>query len=99
MERKSEKMTDLLRSVQGIRVQHYPPSKFRSLPHVEIFFPKITELAGMIQVVRKLREKSPPIYLDETRLEESILEVNPYNLSEDDLEEIAERIRSIVSNL
>lgn len=98
MERRSEKMAELLRNVDGIQVRNYPRSKFRSLPHVEIYFPKITETSGMIHVVEKLKEKTPPIYLDETRLEESILEINPYNLVEDDLGEIAQRIRSIVSS-
>lgn len=98
MEKKSEKIAEMLKGIQGIRVQHYPPSKFRTLPHVEIYFPTITEPVDMIHVVEKLREKSPPIYLDETRLEESILEVNPYNLSEEDLGEIADRIREITSN-
>jgi len=99
MERRSERIAELLKNIEGIRVRHYAPSKSRALPHVEIHFPKIEESADMIQVVEKLREKSPPIYLDETRLEESILEINPYNLSEEDIEEIAERIRSISSNL
>jgi D-glucosaminate-6-phosphate ammonia-lyase len=99
MEKKSEKLYETLNSVQGIRVKHFPASKLRPLPHVEIFFSGISEPADMIHIIKKLREDSPPIYLDETRVEESVLEINPYNLSEDDIAEITRRIRSIASTL
>ena len=49
----------------------------------------------MVELVRKLRVDTPPIYLDESRLEESVLQVNPSNISDSDVGTIAERLRSL----
>lgn len=95
LEGKCRRLTELLEGARGLKVRYVPISEGKGLPRVEVRFENGGGEESMARLVLRLREDDPPIYLDESRLEESILQVNPSNLSDDDVETIAARLRKI----
>jgi D-glucosaminate-6-phosphate ammonia-lyase len=84
-----------LRSLSSIRATYLPVTELRNTPMVEIQFLKATGLRDMIAIDAKLKERSPPIYLEASRIDEKILQANPFNLVTEDANLIVDRIREI----
>lgn len=89
------RLLGLLKDAKSTRAQYLPPSQARVSPLTEIRFLDAISLPDMVRIVEKLRGARPPVYLDESRLE-IVLQVNPFNLRQEDLSVIANRIREAV---
>jgi hypothetical protein len=63
---------------------------------VDLWFPGDGGFPKMVERVMRLRSDDPPIYLDESRMDESLLQVNSSNLSDEDVGVIAARLKSIL---
>jgi D-glucosaminate-6-phosphate ammonia-lyase len=84
-----------LQSVSNVRATYLPVTELRSTPMVEIQFLKAAGLREMIVIDTKMKEKSPPIYLEASKIDEKILQINPFNLVTDDTKLIVDRIKEI----
>lgn len=49
----------------------------------------------MVAIDTKLKERNPPIYLEASRIDEKILQVNPFNLKNEDSDLIVNRIKEV----
>ncbi|MBI3116484.1 MAG: hypothetical protein HYZ12_04010 [Thaumarchaeota archaeon] len=83
----------MLSGVGSIKAVHLCRSSNQFIPLTEISFLGANNLSEMVGIVKRLRAGKPPLYLDESRMDEMILQVNPMNLEDKDLGIIAERIR------
>jgi L-seryl-tRNA(Ser) seleniumtransferase len=85
-----------LKSVPKIGATYLSATELRSIPLVEIQFLNVSGLKDMIAIDAKLKERNPPIYLEASRIDEKILQVNPFNLKREDLDLIMNRIKEVV---
>jgi len=95
-ETRCKNIAEALKDVTSLRVAYLPLTERRPLPLTEIEFLKARELKDMINLDAKLKSKDPPIYFEDSRMDERILQVNPFNLREDDLDLIVKRIKELV---
>jgi D-glucosaminate-6-phosphate ammonia-lyase len=70
----------------------------RPLPMAEIRFLREGGFPYMIKIDRYLRSKRPPIYLDDSRIDEMMLMVNPFNLRDEDLDVIVGRVKESLAH-
>jgi D-glucosaminate-6-phosphate ammonia-lyase len=96
LERRAAHLAELLKDTKGIRAEYVPAAQGKGLPRVDLWFAGEGGFPKMVERVMRLRSDDPPIYLDESRMDESLLQVNPSNLSDDDIGVIAARLESIV---
>jgi L-seryl-tRNA(Ser) seleniumtransferase len=89
-------LSQALEKVPGVKATFLPPSKNRLLPCTEIRFTNANHVSDMINIIERLHSNKPPILTDESRMEEMILLVNPFNLTEQDVGIIAQRIKEIM---
>ena len=89
-------IVDGLKGADGLeaRVISASPDS-RPIPLAEIRFLREGGFPFMVKVDRYLRSKRPPIYLDDSRMDEMILQVNPFNLRDEDLDTIVHRVREV----
>jgi L-seryl-tRNA(Ser) seleniumtransferase len=90
-------IADALKNVDGIKATYLPATDKRPLPLVEIEFTSVHDLDTMVNIDKSLKSGDPPIYLEDSRIDESILQVNPFNLSNEDLEVIVRRVKQFSS--
>jgi D-glucosaminate-6-phosphate ammonia-lyase len=88
-------LVEALGNTDSIKVQNLPQSELRSSPIVEIRFTKAKDLQDMVRIDAKLKERNPPIYLESSRINEKVLQIIPFNLREEDLDIIVERIKEV----
>ena len=50
----------------------------------------------MIRIDRFMKSKDPPVYLDDHLMDEMVMQVNPFNLTNDDVPVIVERLKEAV---
>lgn len=92
---KCQLVVESLQGVPSLRATYLAETDLRPLPLVEIKFLATKGLSDMIRIDSILKEKNPPIYLDSSRINEKILQVNPFNLRGDDADLIVKRLREI----
>ena len=84
-----------LKNVPKIRATYLSATELRSIPLVEIQFLNASSLKDMVAIDTKLKERNPPIYLEASRIDEKILQVNPFNLKNEDSDLIVNRIKEV----
>jgi len=96
LENRAKRLVELLRGAKRITMQYVHPATRRGTPPVYLWFDNEKGLTSMVELVRKLRVDNPPIYLDESRLDENVLGVNPFNLRDEDMRVIETRLKSVL---
>jgi D-glucosaminate-6-phosphate ammonia-lyase len=91
-----ERMVDGLAQISSLQATLLPVSNFRSIPLVEIEFLNASKPDDMVRIDAKLKEKDPLICLETSKISENILQVNPFNLSSEDVDSICKRIAEIL---
>ncbi len=94
-ETKCKLIVEALQSVASVRATYLPETDLRAIPLVEIQFLNAKEARDLIKIDTKLKERNPPIYLEGSRIDEKILQVNPFNLKGEDLDLIVSRIKEV----
>jgi L-seryl-tRNA(Ser) seleniumtransferase len=94
LETRAKRLVELLSGEKRLRAEYVLPTPGRAMPRVDIWFTGGKGFSWMVELVMKLRVDDPPIYLDESRLEELVLGVNPFNLDDADIDVIASRLTS-----
>jgi len=84
-----------LEGTPALKVTYVPPSNTNHIPYTEITFTTVNQVSDMVSIVQRLRSEKPPVFMDESRLEEMVLLANPFNLNEGDVDIIARRIRKV----
>jgi D-glucosaminate-6-phosphate ammonia-lyase len=84
-----------LKNVPKIGATYLSATDLRSIPLVEIQFLNASSLKDMVAIDMKLKERNPPIYLEASRIDEKILQVNPFNLKKEDSHLIVNRIKEV----
>ncbi|MGA2666051.1 MAG: aminotransferase class V-fold PLP-dependent enzyme [Nitrososphaerales archaeon] len=98
-ERRMKRLVELLSKVEGVKPGYIPVSPVRSLPGVEVRFLNARSLQDMVEIVARLKSSDPPVYLYERELEEMTLSVNPFNLTDSDVETIARSVAKVVEEV
>ena len=94
-ERMTKYLTEALQGLSGINATYLPPEETRTIPLTELRFTHLRKVPEIVNVLLRLRSSNPPIYLDESRLDEMVLQVDPFNLEDNDLDIIVQRIKEI----
>lgn len=80
-----------LQKLDRLTVNFLEANTSRAIPLVEVKFSNV-DLSYMIKLIQFLKSKDPPIYLDERRLDEMVLQINPFNLDEGDVQQLSDRL-------
>jgi len=91
-----KEIVESLQYVSELSATLLPVNESRSIPLVEIRFLSLEDSREMIKLDAELRENSPPIYLDTSRISEKVFQVNPFNLKIEHADLIAKRLNEIV---
>jgi len=91
-----ELISEGLSNTSGVRATYLAVTDLRTVPCVEIQFLNARDTKDMIRIDAKMKEKNPPVYLETSGMEEKILQVNPFNLNDEDASLIVNRIKEIV---
>jgi D-glucosaminate-6-phosphate ammonia-lyase len=92
-ENKIKSIVESSSSIQNICAAYLGAVDGTSFPLAEIRFTHIKTLADLVELVKKMKNDSPPIYFDERRLDEMVLLVNPFNLTDKDVEHIIDKLK------
>jgi hypothetical protein len=66
------------------------------MPGVEVKFLSAHSIQDMVEIVARLKSSDPPVYLYEKEMEDMTLSVNPFNLTDSDIETIARTVTKVV---
>jgi D-glucosaminate-6-phosphate ammonia-lyase len=97
LERKAKYLHERLEKIDGIRSTYQAVSPTRATPGVDIKFLNAESLQDMVEIVGRLQSWDPPVYLYERGMEEMTLSASPFNLSDSDLDIIAESVEGVVA--
>jgi L-seryl-tRNA(Ser) seleniumtransferase len=89
----TKEIADRLGSVPGICAKNLSVTETRPIPLTEVKFLNAKDVGELLRIEMKIRSKNPPVYLSTSRVEEMVLQVNPFNLQDDDIDIIVQRIR------
>jgi len=98
LETMAKYIVEALGNVDGIIATFLPKTDTRPMPLAELKFLGHNEPNFITRLENYLRSQSPPIYLDDKRFDEMILQVNPFNLQDNELDIIVRRIKEALTH-
>jgi L-seryl-tRNA(Ser) seleniumtransferase len=80
---------------QGIDALYLPRTQNRMVPLTEIKFTNCNNISDMVNIIQELRLSNPPIFMDESRVDEMVLQLNPFNLRDGDIDFIVQCLKGL----
>lgn len=96
LEDKARAVVDGLRDSQGVEASLVNSSS-GGIPLARIKFTRAESEEDMLTIDRFMKSKDPPVYLEDSLIEEMVFQVNPFNLTDADVRTIVTRVREAVS--
>lgn len=88
-----------LKGVEGVEATLVPSSAASPTPLARLRFTSSKDQGYMIRVDNYLKSKDPPVYLDDGRFDDMILQVNPFNLTDGDVPTIVGRVKQAIASV
>jgi L-seryl-tRNA(Ser) seleniumtransferase len=98
-ESKVRAVVEGLKGVEGIDASLLPSSATSPTPMAQVLFTAARGQEYMTRIDRYLKSKDPPVYLDDSRVDDMIFQVNPFNLKEEDVHTIIGRIKEAAESV
>ncbi len=95
-EEKALAVVDGLRGVRGVEAS-LAGSRPGGIPLARIRFTNAKSVDDMLRIDSFMKAKDPPVYLEDSLIEDMVFQVNPFNLTDGDIRTIVARVREAVA--
>ena len=97
-EKNAKVVANGLRSSERMTVDYIPPSNASPYPTVELRFGGSVSSSSALELMKGLQGGDPPIYLNDYRISEGVLTINPINLDEERAQILIGKILTLVTS-